>query len=169
MTERVDFYVLTGSTVRQRWVVGCRLAEKAYLRDLSVVVLSDTVEATAVDELLWTFNERSFVPHDLLRGHALPGTAASAAVAPGLKSPTPVAPTPEAPVRVTPDLDWVPGADLLVNLTDRMPEGLERFARIAEIIDADDTRRRLGRERFRAYRELRLPVETHNLDEAAGD
>jgi DNA polymerase-3 subunit chi len=179
MTERVDFYVLTGSTVRQRWVVGCRLAEKAYLRDLSVVVLSDTVEATAVDELLWTFNERSFVPHDLLRGHALPGTAASAAVAPGLKSPTPVAPspvaptpeapTPEAPVRVTPDLDWVPGADLLVNLTDRMPEGLERFARIAEIIDADDTRRRLGRERFRAYRELRLPVETHNLDEAAGN
>jgi DNA polymerase IIIc chi subunit len=45
---------------------------------------------------------------------------------------------------------------------------LERFSRIAEIIDADDERRRLGRERFKAYRELKLTVETHQLDDVAG-
>ena len=45
--------------------------------------------------------------------------------------------------------------------------GLERFARIAEIVDADDERRRLGRERFKAYRELKLPLETHQLDDTA--
>jgi DNA polymerase IIIc chi subunit len=65
-------------------------------------------------------------------------------------------------------LDAVPSADLLVNLAARIPERLDRFARIAEIIDADDQRRRLGRERFKAYREMKLSVETHQLDDAAG-
>jgi DNA polymerase IIIc chi subunit len=52
-------------------------------------------------------------------------------------------------------------------LSGRLPARLERFARIAEIIDADAERRRLGRERFKAYRELQLPLETHQLDDAA--
>ena len=59
-------------------------------------------------------------------------------------------------------------ADLLVNLSTHLPARLDRFARVAEIIDADDERRRLGRERFKAYRELKLAVETHQLEDAAG-
>jgi DNA polymerase-3 subunit chi len=147
MTERVDFYVLKSATAKQRWTFACRLTEKAYLRDMHVVLLSETAaDAEALDELLWTFNERSFVPHELRRG-------ASAGA---------------APVQLTPDLDAVDAADLLVNLSGRLPARLDRFNRIAEIIDADDERRRLGRERFKAYRELKLPVETHQLDETAG-
>jgi len=38
---------------------------------------------------------------------------------------------------------------------------------IAEIIDADEERRRLGRERFKAYRDLKFTMETHQIDEAA--
>jgi len=71
-------------------------------------------------------------------------------------------------VQLPPDLETVAAADLLVNLSGRLPVRLERFNRIAEIIDADDERRRLGRERFKAYRELKLPVETHQLDDTAG-
>jgi DNA polymerase IIIc chi subunit len=48
-----------------------------------------------------------------------------------------------------------------------MPVHFERFARIAEIIDADEERRRLGRERFKSYRELKVALETHQLDETA--
>jgi DNA polymerase IIIc chi subunit len=51
-------------------------------------------------------------------------------------------------------------------LSGRLPGGLDRFKRIAEIIDGDDDRRRSGRERFKTYRELKLPVETHQLDAA---
>jgi DNA polymerase-3 subunit chi len=149
MTERVDFYVLKSSTVKQRFTFACRLTEKAYLRDLHVVLLCDAAaDVEALDQLLWTFSERSFVPHD--RGPAEPSAAAA------------------APVQLTPDLDGIDGADLLVNLSGRLPARLERFQRIAEVIDADDERRRLGRERFKAYRELKLPVETHQLDENAG-
>ena len=146
MTERVDFYVLKSSTAKQRLTFACRLTEKAYLRDLRVVVSSDTAADTAAfDEMLWTFNDRSFVPHEV-RGNAPHGTA---------------------PVQLTSDLRSVDGADLLVNLAGSLPDGLERFARIAEIIDADDDRRRLGRERFKAYRDLKVPLETHQLDDAA--
>jgi DNA polymerase-3 subunit chi len=149
MTDRVDFYVLKTSTAKERWTFACRLTEKAYLRDLKVVLVSETADdARVIDELLWTFNERSFVPHDILRDQ--PSFDAS------------------TPVRLTFDLDAVEAADLLVNLSGSLPARLERFSRIAEIIDADDERRRLGRERFKAYRELKLPVETHQLDAVAG-
>ena len=64
MTERVDFYVLKSAAARQRWAFACRLTEKAYLKDLKIVIVSDTLaDAQALDELLWTFNERSFIPH----------------------------------------------------------------------------------------------------------
>jgi DNA polymerase-3 subunit chi len=155
MTERVDFYVLKSSTAKQRWTFACRLTEKAYLRDLKVVLFGDTPsEVQAIDELLWTFSERSFVPHDIHRGR--PGAPAHAAA------------DSASAVQLTPDLDLVESADLLVNVSSRLPARLDRFARIAEIIDADDERRRLGRERFRAYRELKLAVETHQLDDSAG-
>jgi DNA polymerase-3 subunit chi len=148
MTERVDFYVLKSATVRQRLTFACRLTEKAYLKNLTVVVMSETAaDADAIDELLWTFSERSFVPHELHRG-------------------TPAAGAP-APVQLTADPEAIEAADLLVNLSARLPARWQRFSRIAEIIDADDERRRSGRERFKTYRDSQLTVETHQLDDAA--
>lgn len=166
MTERVDFYILKSSTPKQRWTFACRLTEKAYLRELKVVLLGDTpAEVEAIDALLWTFSERSFVPHDIHRGR--PGVGATAADA-GPAAQTATAAGPGAAVQLTQDLDFVGSADLLVNVSTRLPARLDRFARVAEIIDADDERRRLGRERFKVYRELKLAVETHQLDDAAG-
>jgi DNA polymerase III subunit chi len=165
MTERVDFYVLKSSTAKQRWTFACRLTEKAYLRDLKVVLLGDTLaDVEAIDALLWTFSERSFVPHDIHRGRpsAAPAAAATSATAACASAAS------AAAVQLTQDLDSVGSADLLVNVSTRLPARLDRFARVAEIIDADDERRRLGRERFKAYRELKLAVETHQLDDAAG-
>jgi DNA polymerase III subunit chi len=162
MTERVDFYVLKSSTAKQRWTFACRLTEKAYLRDLKVVLLGDTLaDVEAIDALLWTFSERSFVPHDIQRGR--PSAAAEATSAAAAASPASA-----AVVQLTQDLDSVGSADLLVNVSTRLPARLDRFARVAEIIDADDERRRLGRERFKVYRDLKLAVETHQLDDAAG-
>jgi DNA polymerase III subunit chi len=148
MTDKVDFYVLSSAAAKTRWMVACRLTEKAYLRDLRVVILSDcAADAQTLDELLWTFNERSFVPHHYCRD--------------------PLAVDAKTPVHVTLALDAVEAADLLINLSERLPPGLERFTRIAEIIDADAERRRRGRERFKSYRDLKLPLETHQLNETA--
>jgi len=145
MTDRVDFYVLSSPTPKQRFTFACRLIEKAYLRGLRVAVLSaNTVDAQALDDLLWTFNDQSFVPHRLCSGEESPDA--------------------DAPVHLSTVLDAACAADLLVNLSDRLPTGLERFARIAEIIDGDPERRRLGRERFKTYREHQLAPKTHQMD-----
>jgi DNA polymerase III subunit chi len=147
MTERVDFYVLKSATARQRWSFACRLTEKAYLKDLKIVIVSDTLaDAQALDELLWTFNDRSFIPHKVCLDEQ------------SVDSATAVHLTVEAAISA---------ADLLVNLAQRLPPQFQRYGRIAEIIDADEERRRLGRERFKAYRDLKLPLETHQIDETA--
>ncbi|HXI46999.1 MAG TPA: DNA polymerase III subunit chi [Steroidobacteraceae bacterium] len=148
MTERVDFYVLKSAAAKQRWAFACRLTEKAYLKDLKIVIVNDTLaDAKALDELLWTFNERSFIPHQICLDEQ--------------------SVDPATPVHLTVESSALPAADLLVNLAHRLPRQLERYARIAEIIDADEERRRLGRERFKAYRDLKFTLETHQIDEAA--
>ena len=147
MTERVDFYVLKSAAARQRWAFVCRLTVKAYLKDLKIVIVSDALaDAQALDELLWTFNDRSFIPHKVCLDEQSvdPATAVHLTVETAL-----------------------PTADLLVNLAQRLPAQFQRYARIAEVIDADEERRRLGRERFKAYRDLKLPLETHQIDETA--
>jgi DNA polymerase III subunit chi len=148
MTERVDFYVLKSAAARQRWAFACRLTEKAYLKDLSVVIVNDTLaDAQALDDLLWTFNERSFIPHKVCTDeHSM---------------------DPAAKVHLAALPAALPAADLLVNLTAHLPAHWERYPRIAEIIDADEERRRLGRERFKTYRDLKVTLETHQLDETA--
>jgi DNA polymerase-3 subunit chi len=146
MAERVDFYVLGSAAREQRWSVACRLTAKAYLSDHSVIIWSESdADAKIGDDLLWTFSDSAFVPHQISVGSMDPGT----------------------PVHLVVALEPVARADVLVNLSDRLPPGLERFARVAEIIDADPERRQLGRERFRAYRDLKLTLQTHQLSDGA--
>jgi DNA polymerase-3 subunit chi len=140
MADRVDFYVLASNEPRKRLIYACRLAEKAYLRNLRVTLLTDAgAEAAVLDDLLWTFADGSFVPHS--RG-----------------------PRDEAtPVQIADRHADASPADLLINLGTDMPPDLGQYGRIAEIIDADDSRKRFGRDRFRRYREQALQPETHNV------
>ncbi len=148
MTERVDFYVLKSAVAQQRWAFACRLTEKAYLRDMKIVIANDTpADARALDDMLWTFNERSFIPHKICLDEESADPAANVQLT--------VSPGPAL------------AADLLVNLSGGLPADWERYPRIAEIIDADAERRRLGRERFKAYREMKVTLETHQLEESA--
>jgi DNA polymerase-3 subunit chi len=148
MTERVDFYVLKSAAAQQRWAFACRLTEKAYLRDMKIVIANDTAaDARALDDMLWTFNDRSFIPHKICLDEQSLDPAAKVHLT-----------VPPAPALA---------ADLLVNLSGRLPADWERYPRIAEVIDADEDRRRLGRERFKASREMKVTLETHQLEESA--
>ncbi|MGH8286921.1 MAG: DNA polymerase III subunit chi [Steroidobacteraceae bacterium] len=143
MASRVDFYVLEEASASGRLRLACRLAEKAYLAGQAVLIWdTDSSELSELDELLWTFADRSFVPHE---------TLLSVAVAP------------ESPVLLSAGVVAERPLDVLINLAAEVPACFAQVERVADIIDGDDARRRAGRARFRAYRDLGLQPETHTI------
>ncbi len=144
---RVDFYLLVGDDPAVRLKFACRLAEKAWLKRHRVRVQFDPGgELETFDQMLWTFSDRSFVPHR------------RAGVADEVPAPAP----PPVVIADTADSDAADG-DLVVNMAASVPPGFEGFARIAEIVDADAMRRQRGRERFRFYRERGITPATHDM------
>jgi DNA polymerase-3 subunit chi len=139
---QVDFYVLDspGAAARQRFA--CRLAEKAYRLKNTVHILADTREsAMQLDELLWTFRDGSFVPHEI-------SSADGAA---------------EAPVTIGYGSHPSGAHDLLINLSDEVAVADESVPRVAEIVSSDDDSLRRSRRRFATYRHQRHTLETHKL------
>lgn len=140
---RVDFYVLSGSGEPTRRQFACRLAEKAYRLNHSVHIHTpDSQSASQLDDLLWTYRDGSFVPHEIV------GVAQSAV---------------ESPVTIGHDERSVTSAELLINLGNEVPEACDAFPRIAEIVTSDEDSRRQCRKRYARYRDLGHTLETHRL------
>lgn len=140
---RVDFYVLEEPDADARLRLACRLAERAWSEAQPVFVLAGSAEeARTFDNLLWTYRDRSFVPH------ALADTPEAAAVR----------------VRIGMDVARADPGGVLINLAAAVPEGFERFERILEPLDGDRERRQQGRDRFRYYRERGVTPQSHPVD-----
>ena len=61
---RVDFYVLASAELADKQRYACLLANKAYGQGLTVAIRAvDGAQSDALDKLLWTFADNSFVPH----------------------------------------------------------------------------------------------------------
>jgi|SRR5581483_1847247 len=139
---RVDFYILEDPSSTARLKLACKLAEKAYQASQTVLVWhTDPTELRALDDMLWTFNDGSFVPHEPLVSGALA----------------------EAPVLLSAGVAPSANVDIIINLAADVPACLSLTRRVAEIIDGDDTRRRAGRARFKTYRELGVQPASHNI------
>ena len=138
---RVDFYILGETGPRLRQTFACRLAEKAYrLANTVHIHTGSPDDAAFLDDLLWTFRDGSFVPHELLADAA---TAPEAPITIGCGEPT--------------------ARDLLINLGDEVPGFAAAFPRVAELVTADPACRQAGRRRFAVYRDAGHELETHNL------
>lgn len=139
--SRIDFYVLGAAGDPARWQFACRLTEKAYKLKNSVHILApDAAAAERLDELLWTWHDGSFIPHDTLPNRS------------------------GAPVTVSTASSELPAAvDLLINLCEAVPEGFNAFPRVAEIVTSDEAVRSASRVRFAMYRDQGHELETHKL------
>jgi DNA polymerase-3 subunit chi len=61
MTKRADFYYITGE---DNLHFACRVLEKAYQNKHQVYVhVATELDAQKLNELLWTFQQGSFIPH----------------------------------------------------------------------------------------------------------
>lgn len=110
------------------------------------VLAADHAEADRLDTLLWTFSQGSFVPHRLLHpDEANPATAMEPVLI-GVSEPA----TPK-------------GFDLLINLATSMPTNVDCYDRIAELVDGNEQRRSLGRERYKTYRDCGCTMGSHSV------
>ncbi|MFQ5634260.1 MAG: DNA polymerase III subunit chi [Gammaproteobacteria bacterium] len=139
---RVDFYVLAAADPGARLRFACRLAEQVYtLHALTYAHVGSAAEARQFDELLWTFRDGSFVPHEIASSRA----------------------EQRPPVVIGHAADTDVEGDLLINLTDTIPSFFDRFGRIAEVVDASDQGKQAGRQRFSFYRDNGHEPNTHKM------
>lgn len=140
MGPQIDFYISKDASPQNSLRTVCRLAEKGFHAGHIVHICTrNEKESEILDSLLWTFQDRSFVPHEIYRSKE-----------------------PDCPVTISTENSPM-SADFLINLTYQTPKNLEQFQRIAEIIDKQDESIHAGRERYRFYREQGLEPKHHEV------
>jgi len=127
---RADFYLIDKPRFREQpLLLVCELAKKAFAARLPLLVLArDFAQAEAVDELLWSFDEDSFIPHQMA-GDEDDASTAVLIVPPGIE-------TDDRP--------------LVINLRDTCAPG--RYERVLEVVSADPAARDGSRARWTEYR-----------------
>lgn len=139
---RIDFYLLSSQEDSARWLLACRLLEKAYLRGHRVFVYCESQqEAHRIDELLWTFKDNSFIPHNL-QGEG---------------------PEPPPPIQIGYQTEPRGFNDILLNLSHEIPAFYSRFQRVMEIVINDEAAKELSRQRYREYRAKQCALHTHEM------
>lgn len=133
---KVSFY--TGSEDKLR--TACQLSQKALQQGMRVLLHVPTDElASRLDQLLWHYPPTAFMPH--CRCH-------------------------EAEAATTPVVigrsDTFPHSELLISLHDECPPFFSRFERVIEIVGKEEEDVRLGRARFKFYRDRGFDI--HHTD-----
>jgi DNA polymerase III subunit chi len=147
----IDFYTLPEGSRTPRLKAICQLVEKAFLGGERVLVwLQDEAQQSTFDDLLWTFGDRAFVPHEPL--------AADPAAS-------------EAPVQlfagaILPAAAEPGNFSTLVTLREEASASALAFGRVVEVVDADPAVRNAGRVRFRFYRERGVTPNHHELTDS---
>jgi DNA polymerase III subunit chi len=113
----------------------CRLLRKAHAAGARVVVHGPGALLNQLDQALWTFDALSFVPHVRLRAGARPSAQQARTQA-----------------WLVDDVSVVPDRDVLLNLGSTMVDGWQAFARVIEVVSADEPAVQAGRQRWRSYK-----------------
>lgn len=141
MTGAVSFYLLNDDKVNQE-AFACRLCQRALSEGLPLFVWCESVESMErFDQLLWTFQASSFIPHDI--------DDASAPIFLGLSAPDAILKSTDRKVGCL---------NLSGNAVDT-----KLFDRVLEIIEANDAAKTAGRERFKGYKQQGITPTTHQI------
>lgn len=139
---KIDFYILPVTLEMPRLQFVCRLIEKAYKQRHRVYVNTlDSAQAHQLDELLWTYREDSFLPHNLY-GEG---------------------PEPAPPIQIGYNLTPENHRDILINLHAEIPAFYTQFSRVLEFVIQEADAQAAGRERYRIYRAQGFTINTHKL------
>jgi DNA polymerase-3 subunit chi len=137
----IQFYVGRQENPRSRLLLACKLTQKALDHNLHVYIHTDSsATSMQLDELLWTWNDLSFIPHE---------------IAPSSD--------PKVKVQLSHDYEPVDNCDYLINLSNEQPDFFGRFNRMAEILDQTPEILDKGRKRYSFYRDRGYELAYHKL------
>tara|TARA_R110000824_G_scaffold7892_6_gene35895 strand:- start:5606 stop:6031 length:426 start_codon:yes stop_codon:yes gene_type:complete len=138
--SKVNFYLLGQDQPTAQHVFACRLCEKILSQKLKAYIHTDTEEqAQYMDDLLWSYRPESFLPHCLVDTEVDEDVSIVIGYAD----------------------KYLQGFDVLINLSQEIPVFHSEFERIVEIINASETDKAQGRERWRYYKEAGHELEKH--------
>ncbi|NMF89102.1 DNA polymerase III subunit chi [Aromatoleum petrolei] len=136
MAPRVQFY----HNAENPLALACELAARAYGSGRKVALRTqDATSARQLDQLLWSFEQQSFVPH-VMAGSPLAGE------------------TPVVIGHAEAPNEW-PHTEILFNLADDVPPGYERFRMLIEIIGQNEAQKLPARARWMHYKQQDLPLQ----------
>jgi DNA polymerase-3 subunit chi len=139
---RADFYLIAKPRfLEEPLKLVCELARRAYdANQWTLVLARDAAQAEALDELLWSFDEDAYIPHQVA------GTDEEDELTPVLIA--------------APDVD-VPARALVINLRDAAFEG--PCERVLEVVPADASAREPLRERWKQYKARGFELNKHEM------
>jgi DNA polymerase-3 subunit chi len=139
---QIDFYVLQEQSPGGRFKLACRIVEKAYRLGHRVYVRTGNSDDTNVlDDLLWTFSQNSFVPHQL--------STESGSL--------------DSPVVIGEHAPAAEDTDVVISVADDPVSDFTAYPRIVEIVGCENAEKASGRNRFRYYREHGVEPNTHRI------
>jgi len=141
---QIEFHILNEAGDIPRLRYACQLIEQAYQQgQRSYVYATDNDQAKRMDEMLWTFRDQAFIPHELSSSTS-PAHPRIMAV---------IGTTANAPAEFQ---------TLMIHLRDELPEDFANFTRVCEVVDADAQHKQLARDRYRMYRDKGCGLQTIN-------
>lgn len=138
---RADFYLIDKPRFRQQpLLLVCELARKAMAARLPALVLTrDFEQADTLDDLLWSFDEDAFVPHQIAGDEDDDITA----------------------VLIVPPETEVADRPLVINLRESVAPG--SYQRVLEVVAADPAEREGSRRRWSEYRQRGFELAKHDM------
>lgn len=140
--SRVDFYKLPEGSGRDRFA--CTMAAKAWAKGNRVHVHTQSEEtAQKLDDLLWTYRDISFLPHEIYNQNI----------------------NDETPITVGFGNNFPEQAQVIINLDINIPDFAPKFERIVEIVGGNETTKQHARQRYRQYKSENYETHYHELDQ----
>lgn len=138
-STHVMFYQLedqAGHTIALDELHACFQAANFYRQRQRVFIFTGSQQqAHQIDELLWSFDPDSFVPHNL--------------IGEGPDNGSPVEISWQAPTN---------RRNVLINLSSTVPDFAQHFAHIVDFVPHEEQLKQLARERFKMYRKLGFQI-----------
>lgn len=136
---RVDFYILANSSTADRFA--CSIAGKVRQQGHKIYIhTNNRDEAGKIDDLLWTHKDISFLPHSLVDSGETEDIS----------------------------IGWTgqqaPEAHVLINLGNDIPDFVNEYERVVEMVPTEPDLKKQARERYKRYRDSGYELHNHQID-----